>query len=219
MKNYYEILGIERSASEAEIRDRFRRLARQQHPDRYQGEDKVGAEQRFQTLTEAVNVLTNPARRKTHDTDLQGNIRGATTDLSQVAKTYVAHGVKAWKEGDFLSAREHFDMAVKHNPEDAKALHYLALASARLPGSIRQAVQAIEAAVLKEPMNQTYLKDAGIICRKAGLTAKSERYLEEALRWDPENSEILTTLDQIRHARTETRDGGKGLLDSLFKKG
>jgi curved DNA-binding protein CbpA len=221
MKNYYEILGVERSASEAEIRDRFRKLAREEHPDRYRGTDKAGAETRFQVLTEAVNVLTNPLRRKAHDTEIQGASKGATTDLAQVGKAYLARGVKAWKDGDFVSARDHFDMAVKHNPDDVKALHNLALASARIPGAIRQAVQAIESAVQKEPMNQTYLKDAGLICGKAGLPAKAERYLEEALRWDPDNSEILLILDQIRRSRgekSENRDGGKG-LGSLFKKG
>ena len=44
--NYYEILGVERSASEKEIRDRFRTLARESHPDRYKGPDKGEAERR-----------------------------------------------------------------------------------------------------------------------------------------------------------------------------
>jgi hypothetical protein len=51
--NYYEILGVERSASEQEIRDRFRKLARENHPDRYRGPDKADAERKFQTITEA----------------------------------------------------------------------------------------------------------------------------------------------------------------------
>ena len=61
--NYYEILGVERSASESDIRDKFRRLARENHPDRYKGPDKAEAEKRFQTLTEAMIVLTNSVRR------------------------------------------------------------------------------------------------------------------------------------------------------------
>jgi curved DNA-binding protein CbpA len=215
--NYYEVLGIERSASEAEIREQFRKLAREQHPDRYKGSDKSAAEVRFQTLTEAMNVLTNPERRKHHDSEL-GGIAKPTTDLTQVAKAYLAHGVKAYKEGNFLAARDNFDMAVKHNPADAKAYHYLAMACAKIPSSARQAIQAIEAAVQREPLNPTYLKDAGLLCKRAGLNAKAERYLEEALQWDRENREIQSALAELRQGR-ETKESGKGLLDSLFKKG
>ncbi|HEY5610119.1 MAG TPA: DnaJ domain-containing protein [Thermoanaerobaculia bacterium] len=220
--NYYEVLGVERSASEAEIRDHFRKLAREQHPDRYKGTDKAEAERRFQTLTEAMNVLTNPARRKQHDSEIQKVSGKATTDLAQVGKAYFSQGVKAFREGDYRTAYENFDMAVKHNPQDAKAQHSLALTAARLPGMTRQAIQAAEAAVQKEPFNPTYLKDAGILARKAGLNAKAERYLEEALKWDRENAEILTALAEIRQgkdSKQESKEAGKGLLDSLFKKG
>src|SRR5437764_2958389 len=167
--NYYEVLGVERSASEDEIRDRFRKLARENHPDRYQGPDKADAERRFQTLTEAMNVLTNPARRKQHDAEIGAGGKAAAADFSQVAKAYLAKGVKAYKEGDVRSAYENFDMAVKHNPNDSKAFHYLALAAARIPSQMRQAVQAIETAIQRESHNPTYLKDAGLICKRAGL--------------------------------------------------
>lgn len=199
--NYYEVLGVERSASEQEIRDQFRKLARENHPDRYAGEDKADAERKFQNLTEAVNVLTNPVRRKQHDGELSVGVNRASADFTQVAKVYMAKGVKAFKEGDVTGAYENFDMAVKHNPSDGKAFHYLALTASRIPAYTRQAVQAIEAAVQREPVNPTYLKDAGQICRRAGLTAKAERYLNEALKWDPENAELLTALAEIRHGK------------------
>jgi len=212
--NYYEVLGVERSASEDEIRDRFRKLARENHPDRYQGPDKADAERRFQTLTEAVNVLTNPARRKQHDSELAGGGKAAAADFSQVAKAYLAKGVKAYKEGDIRTAYENFDMAVKHNAQDAKAWHYLALAAARIPAYMRQAVQAIEAAVQREPHNPTFLKDAGLLSKRAGLTAKAERYLEQALQWDSDNVEAQNALAELRQGRAEA---GKGF--TLFKKG
>src|SRR6185436_8356658 len=173
--NYYEILGVERSASEAEIRDRFRKLARENHPDRYRGTDKADAERKFQTLTEAVNVLTNPNKRKQHDSELSSGAKGPA-DYAQVAKAYMAKGVKAFKENDARGAYENFDLAAKHNPQDAKAFHYLALAAARMPSMMRQAVQAIETAVQREPVNPVYLKDAGLLCKRAGLSAKAERY-------------------------------------------
>jgi curved DNA-binding protein CbpA len=217
--NYYEVLGVDRSASEPEIRERFRRLAREQHPDRYKGTDKADAERKFQTLTEAVNVLTNAARRKQHDAEISpGGSKAAAgaADFAQVAKVYMTRGIKAYKEGDMSGAYENFDMAAKHNPTDGKAFHYLALAAARIPAYSRQAVQAIETAVQREPMNPVFLKDAGSICKRAGLSAKAERYLEEALKWDSDNIEIRASLAELRQ-RSEVKDAGKGF--SLFKKG
>jgi len=215
--NYYEVLGVERSASEQEIRDRFRRLARENHPDRYRGPDKADAERRFQSLTEAVNVLTNEGRRKQHDAEISSGGGKGPIDFAQIAKAYLAKGVKAYKESDWRGAYENFDMAVKHNPADAKAHHYLALAAMRNPATIRQAVQSIEAAVQREPVNAVYLKDAGLICKRAGLPSKAERYLEQALQWDTTNAEVLTALNEIRSNRADAREGGKGF--TLFKKG
>jgi curved DNA-binding protein CbpA len=210
--NYYEVLGVERSATESEIRDRFRKLARENHPDRYRGEDKAGAERKFQTLTEAVNVLTNPARRKQHDAEITTGLE-KTVDFAQIAKAYLQKGVKAYKEGDWRGAYENFDLAAKHNQHDAKAFHYLALAASRVPGLTRQAVNAIEAAIQREPMNALYLKDAGLLCKRAGLTAKAERYLEEALKWDATNVEVQNALAELR----ETKESGKGGF-SIFGK-
>ncbi len=218
--NYYEVLGLPRTAGEAEIRDRFRKLARESHPDRYRGTDKGEAERRFQTLTEAVNILTNPERRRQHDMELQSGSSGGTADFAQIAKAYVAKGVKAFKEGDFPAAYENFDMAAKHNPNDAKAFHSMALAASRMPQMIRQAVQAAETAVAKDGFNATFMKDAGVLCRRAGLDSKAERYLMRAVELDPTLVEAATALEEIRKGK----DAGqapkkKGVLDSLFKKG
>lgn len=214
--NYYEVLGVDRSATDQEIRDRFRKLAREHHPDRYRGPDKADAERKFQNLTEAVNVLTNAARRKQHDSELAGGNKGGTVDFAQIAKAYLSKGVKAYKDGDMRGAYENFDMAVKHNQQDAKGFHYLALAAARIPGYTRQAVQAIESAVQRDPMNAQYLKDAGLLCRKAGLVAKAERYLDESLKWDASNFEVQNALAELRQGRGDAKESGKGF--SLFRK-
>jgi curved DNA-binding protein CbpA len=214
--NYYEVLGVERSATEQEIRDRFRRLARENHPDRYRGTDKADAERKFQVLTEAVNVLTNSAKRKQHDSEIGTGGGKGPVDFVQIAKAYLAKGVKAYKESDWSGAYENFDMAAKHNPQDAKAFHYLALAATRIPAYTRQAVQAIESAVQREPMNALYLKDAGLMCKRAGLVAKAERYLEEALKWDASNVEVQSALAELRESR-EGKEAGKGGF-SIFGK-
>jgi curved DNA-binding protein CbpA len=205
--NYYEVLGVERSASADVIRERFRKLARENHPDRYRGPDKADAERKFQTLTEAVNVLSNDLRRKQYDSEMAGGLDRGPVDYIQISKALMVRGVKSYKERDFATAYEQFDLAAKHNPQDAKAFYYVALAAAQMPSHRRQAVQAIETAVQREPMNPVYLKDAGLLCKSAGLTAKAVRYLEEALKWDSSNVQIQTALAELREKKEPEKGG------------
>lgn len=64
-RDYYEILGVERDASEEDIKKAYRRLALQHHPDRNPDDKK--AETRFKEATEAYEVLREPERRHRYD--------------------------------------------------------------------------------------------------------------------------------------------------------
>jgi molecular chaperone DnaJ len=64
-KDYYEILGVKKSASAEEIRKAFRKLARKYHPDVNPGDKS--AEEKFKSLSEANDVLSDPKKRKIYD--------------------------------------------------------------------------------------------------------------------------------------------------------
>ena len=63
-RDYYEVLGIPRNASDEEIKRAFRKLAFQYHPDRSK-ED--GTEEKFKEVNEAYEVLSNPEKRASYD--------------------------------------------------------------------------------------------------------------------------------------------------------
>lgn len=197
--DHYGLLGVARDASEAEIRERFRTLAREAHPDRAPAAKKAEAEAKFQVLTEALNVLTSAERRKAYDFDLAA-AAGMSDDADPVAQNYLGQGIAAYKDRKFAEAAGNFQLAVGRNPKDVKAQHYLGLASSRA-GDVRAAVKAIESALVLEPHNGALLKDAGAIFRQAGLLLKAEKAYQEAIRWDPAAAEARRALEEIRVQR------------------
>lgn len=64
-KDYYKILGVTKSASQAEIKKAYRALAKKYHPDKNKG-DKA-AEDRFKDISEAYEVIGDPEKRKQYD--------------------------------------------------------------------------------------------------------------------------------------------------------
>lgn len=77
-KDYYEILGLSKGASDDDIKKAFRKLAIQYHPDKNKGDKE--AEEKFKEINEAYQVLSDPEKKSQYDqygtTDFQGGFNG-----------------------------------------------------------------------------------------------------------------------------------------------
>jgi molecular chaperone DnaJ len=80
-KDFYEILGVPRNASDDDIKKAYRKLAMKYHPDRNQGEAAKAAEEKFKETKEAYEVLSDAAKRGAYDqyghAGVDPNMRGA----------------------------------------------------------------------------------------------------------------------------------------------
>jgi len=76
MVDYYQVLGVERSATAAEIKSAYRKLARKRHPDVNRGSEK--AEREFAVLSLAYHTLIDPQERASHDQQLDKGTQAAS---------------------------------------------------------------------------------------------------------------------------------------------
>ena len=94
MNEFYDLLGVPRTASEAEIKKAYRKLAMEYHPDRNKSAE---AEARFKEITEAYEVLRDPQKRAAYDRYGRAGVGGAAgggfgfhhVDLSEALEIFM----------------------------------------------------------------------------------------------------------------------------------
>ncbi len=211
--DFYALLGLPRNATTQQIRDRFRELARERHPDRFRApEDNRTAEREFQELTEAFNALVNPERRRRYDLDLVRPDRGGADPRAQLSRAYFQRGLRAYRDGSYPQAAENLERAVREEPGNAQAWHYLALALSQHALQLPRAREAIQRACALDPVNSGSLKLAGQLFARGGLVERAVKYYQDALACGGEDPEVRRSLDELERSAKKSsgrRFGGE----------
>lgn len=113
MKDYYSILGVEKNASEADIKKAFHQLSLKWHPDKWANatdSEKKDAEEKFKEIAEAYGVLSDKDKRQQYDmfgtTDGSVNFNMGDDDLSDMFKHFAGFGGLG---GGFRQERENLN--------------------------------------------------------------------------------------------------------------
>ncbi len=216
----YDILGVETDASEAQIRSAFRKLTFQHHPDRYSGEKRQKAEERFQEITEAFNVLSRPESRKKYDEELrQGQTGGpgAAMDPKEIARRLAAKGSQTLREGRVTDALHELKSALDHDESCSRAHYFMGVGLAKLSGREKDALRHLERATALEPGNAVMLSEAASVALLVGMKARAQRLAEEALSFDPTNKKATLVIQEAQSA--DGSQSGEGLFGRLRRRG
>jgi curved DNA-binding protein CbpA len=195
-RDFYAVLAVAKTATDDQIRQRFRQLARERHPDRFAGEQKQAAELEFQEITQAFNVLSDPERRRLHDIDLQKRQEPAS-DPKQLARVYLQRGVRAYREKNWVEAADNFDRATQADPGSAQGWYNLALTCAQNPTWMARGVAAIDRACELESMNPGYWKLAGRMLAQAGHLERAAAAYRQAIDWGEDDPAVQAALDAL----------------------
>jgi curved DNA-binding protein CbpA len=217
----YDILGVEVDATEAQIRSAFRKLTFKHHPDRYSGDQRTRAEERFQEITEAFNVLSRPESREKYDNELAqgqpGGSGGAAMDPKEIARRMAAKGAQSIKEGNVTQAIDELKTALDHDENSARAQYFMGVALLKSSGREKDGLRHLEKAIALEPTNAVMLAEAATAALLIGMKARAKRFAEQAMSYDPTNQKAAKILQHIDS--DESQSAGDGLFGRLRRKG
>lgn len=248
MTDYYTILGVSRTATTAEIRNAYLKLARDSHPDKVKdGEERKKAEELFKSVTAAYDTLSKERSRRDYNAKLPPTAEtsaatktappmvqgpplspqsGATPSAGTGGTDLLAQGIEAFKQHDYHTAVQLLTIVTTKDDKNAKAHAVLSLALAKNPNWVRDALQHMESASRLEPKNVSYLAELALLLHSQGLKLRARRTLENAIALKADHPDVVRAQKEIpistpeveAPARTTPTDTPRGLFDRFRKR-
>ncbi len=215
MADYYEILGIKKDATTAEVRKAYAVLAKEHHPDRFSDPlEKERAHEVFKDATAAFNTLSGERARREYDAELARP--KATTPEEQAQQAY-AEGVEMLKRAQPAAAAESLRQAAYLQPGEARYHAALGRALVREPRTAREGVQALEEAIRIDPRNAQAFLDLALAFQAQGLTLRARKAADAAHALAPSEPAIARLVAELA-APQEPQPGEAGLRGFLRRK-
>jgi curved DNA-binding protein CbpA len=203
IQNHYEVLGVDRSASENEIKKAYFGLAKLYHPDRHfepqMSDMKEKLEALFNRLHEAYETLSSPAARNKYNVDLASGSathrpakRAGAKDPDDKAAATVRfnEGMKQFNAGNFWGADEAFQVALRLDPDNPEYVYRRGLALSRMPRRGHEAEEYFVKAARMAPKKMEYALELGNFYLRTEQKAQALSVFQDAQKLDPNSEKI-----------------------------
>jgi curved DNA-binding protein CbpA len=227
-KDYYEILGVSRDSTPAEIRDSYYHLVKYYHPDvnpNADHETRAKAEEIFTRITTAYETLSQGDKRAQYDSHEELSALKSQAKYIYEAEMTFKKGITLLVQRNYTEAEKHLREAVQMNPDEAAyigAHGWTRFLAADDKTSVLQEVRnCLENAIKmndKIPENYYYM---GCVYKHTNDLRNAAKYFEKAIELDPDYIEAKREVRLINTRRTNVINDKKlekNFWSSLFKK-
>jgi hypothetical protein len=236
-KNHFEVLGIPRGSTEAQVKQAYFSQARRYHPDARQDpeladlRDKMDAI--FIRLGHAFEVLRNTRARLSYEATLPARNSGSVPAVREAplaapppdpalearrAAENVRRAERLMEEAKYWDAIQLLEPAVQAlgGSQKQRARVVLARALVKNPNWLHQAEEVLQAVVLDEPSHQEAHFVLGSLYKERGLRSRAAGAFRRVLDLNPEHKEAAAELGELGDVTAEAPAESGGLLRKLF---
>lgn len=185
--DYYEVLEIDSSASEKEIKDAFRRLTKLHHPDKHANSKQ--SHNKYMKIVDAFTVLSNRNSRMQYDLERKSNSSQKRSFKQE--RTYTSKSSK--KEG----YKKDYSSIFTYSSEHKADYYYDVGLSYRDAQIYDKAIQYFDLAIGQSPRNSTYYLYKGDVLMKMQRNEEALTCFESCLRIDPSNITATRNRNQL----------------------
>ncbi|MEW6585556.1 MAG: DnaJ domain-containing protein [Nitrospirota bacterium] len=199
--DYYELLGVDRTADADEIKKAYYKTAREFHPDKIFYIQSETISHKLNTLFSHINgiykILSDPEEKRKYDRGLPVQKTQGTMDKTEMAGQKFKEGKVAFKRGLYAEAAELFGQAVYLDNSVADYYFFLGMAYERQK-RFREAENAVKRAMEFDRFNADYLAELGLIYLTLGMKLRAKSSFERALKIDSAHKLALKELQKLR---------------------
>jgi DnaJ-domain-containing protein 1 len=203
--DHYTVLGLDRTASRAQIRDAYYSLARRLHPDRFRTGDLqdllARIEKFFKRVTEAYNTLYDPDLRREYNEMLESTFKKTEdtekTDTRYLAKQNYLRGKELIEKRRFVDAVPFLENAVRMDDSQADYHYELGTLLVRNPRRKQDAEHHLFRTSQLDPSRWGVYLALGHLYRRAEKVQEAARMFREVLKWENGQPDAIRELKEM----------------------